>query len=341
MNLIQVMASNKLGGAERFFCRLAQSLSQQGIQQTVMLRKNSPYVNALAQQIDCVTAPFSGKLDFKSKNQLNTLIKKNNPDIIMSWMNRASELTCKLHKSKKYQHIARLGGYYNLKYYKYCDHFIGNTQGIVDYLIQSGISHHRVHYISNFATETPGTPLPRPTDRPLLVALGRLHTNKAFDTLIQALARVKDAELWIGGTGPLEEELNTLIKDLNLTERVKLLGWIDKPEDLIATGDLFICPSRHEPLGNVILEAWAQGKPVLCTQNQGGVELITHQLNGYLTPIDDVTKFATAIKHLLDDPSLRDQLANAGRDTYQQRFSSEIITRCYIDLLNSLINRYS
>jgi glycosyltransferase involved in cell wall biosynthesis len=336
MNLIQVMASNKLGGAERFFCRLAHSLAEQDIQQTVMLRKNNPYVNAFQNQIPCVTAPFSGKLDFKSKKQLNDLIKNENPDIVMSWMNRASELTCKLHRTKKYQHVARLGGYYNLKYYKHCDHFIGNTKGITDYLIQSGVPTKRVHYISNFATEQPGTPLARPTDRPLLVALGRLHTNKAFDTLIRAMPDVKGAELWIGGTGALEADLKKLILELNLQDRVKLLGWIDKPEDLIATGDIFICPSRHEPLGNVILEAWAQSKPVLSTQNQGGTELIKHEENGYLTPVDDALALSTAINKMLNNKEFCKNMARAGQETYQQQFSTEIITNNYLELFKTL-----
>jgi glycosyltransferase involved in cell wall biosynthesis len=335
MNIVQVLASNKLGGAERFFCRLAKSFADQKLNQTVMLRDNGPYVKTL-NQLNHILAPFTGSLDFSTKKQLNRLIQQQSPNIVMTWMNRASQITSKLYKSKHYQHVARLGGYYNLKYYQHCDHFVGNTKDICDYLIKSGITKERVHYISNFADEKQGTPLQRPQDRPLLIALGRLHTNKAFDTLIKAMTEIKDAELWIGGTGPLENELKQLIEQLQLNDRVKLLGWIDRPEDLIATGDIFICPSRHEPLGNVILEAWAQHKPVISTRNQGALENITDEQNGLLAPIDNPKALAIKINKLIQDQSLCHQLSTQGFSTYSKHFSKDVITKQYIDLFNQI-----
>ena len=120
MNIIQVLASNKLGGAERFFCRLAKSFATKKLNQTIMLRNNGPYVQTL-NQLNHILAPFSGSFDFSSKKQLKNLIKHQSPDIVMTWMNRASQITSKLYKTKRYQHIARLGGYYNLKYYQHCE----------------------------------------------------------------------------------------------------------------------------------------------------------------------------------------------------------------------------
>lgn len=325
------MASNKPGGAERFFCRLADSFNQQAVEQRVMVRKNSPYVNQLS-ALSPITAPFGGLLDRQTAKIAKNLITTQQPDIVLTWMNRASGLMTALQRHKHFQHIARLGGFYNLKYYRYCDHFVGNTQGICDYLIQQGIDHQRVHYISNFAQEAIGTPLPRQHDRPLIVTLGRLHTNKAFDTLIRAMTQINNAELWIGGTGPLQESLEQLITELKLQQRVKLLGWIDKPEDLIATGDLFVCPSRHEPLGNVMLEAWAQNTPIIATKNQGACELITHGDDGLLTPIDDAAALAATITTLINDPSLQKKLATQGMASYRSRFSKASITQQYLNL---------
>lgn len=340
MQLLQIMASNKRGGAERFFCRLAHSFAEHKLQQSVMVRKDSPYVNELAHTMPCITAPCGGFFDFRSKRVLKQFLKEQHPDIVMTWMNRATELVGRLHSKKHYQHIARLGGYYNLKYYQHCDQFIGNTQGICDYIVRSGIAANRVHHISNFVTETPGTPLQRPRDQPLLATLARLHPNKGLETLIEAMTHVKQAELWIGGAGPLHASLQKLITQLNLNQRVKLLGFIDKPEDVIATCDLFICPSRHEPLGNVILEAWAQSKPVLSTCSRGATELITHAENGYLTPIDDAANMATAIKELLKDSKLMHTLAQQGHARYEQCFSKDIITTQYLALFDVLTKQH-
>lgn len=336
MKLFQVMASNKKGGAERFFCHLARSLTEQSIDQSLLVRHNSPYIQELQASTTCYPLPFGGTLDFTSRYQIKRLIQTQAPDIILTWMTRASELVGKLHKNKKYQHVARLGGYYDLNKYKHCDHFVVNTKDLADYLLKSNIDTKRVHYISNFTDEHPGTPMQKP-DRPLVVSLGRLHENKAFDTLIKAAALVPDIELWIGGQGPLHTDLTDLIKTLNLTDRVKLIGWLDQPEDLIATADLFVCPSRHEPLGNVILEGWQQQKPVLSTRSQGGSELITHEQNGYLVPIDDPKAMAAGIKDLLQSPSDMQSLAMQGYQSYQSHFSKEIITRQYIDFFNQLI----
>ncbi|PHQ79816.1 MAG: glycosyl transferase [Coxiella sp. (in: Bacteria)] len=337
MNILQVMASNKLGGAERFFCRLALALQQQAVQQTVMLRNDSPYVNELQANIPCFQAPFSGTFDFQSKRKLKSLLKEQQPQIVLSWMNRASGLVSQLYKTKNYQHIARLGGYYNLKYYQHCDHFIANTQGIADYLLQSGIPATSVHMISNFVCEQPGTPLKKPTNGPLIVALGRLHENKAFDTLIQAMTHVPEAMLWIGGTGPLHAQLSKQIDHLKLNDRVTLLGWVERPQDLIASADLFVCPSRHEPLGNVMLEAWAQHKPVVATRSQGALELITDNDTGVLSPLDDAPALAEAINIVLNDQLLANNLADNGLKRYQQQFSQHKITQAYLDLFVTML----
>lgn len=337
MKLIQIMASNKPGGAERFFCRLADSLNQQPVDQTIMLRKGSPYVNPLA-KLTPYTAPFKGLLDYQTPRTVKKIIKQHAPDIVLTWMNRASSLISSIHQQKRYQHIARLGGYYNLKYYRHCDHFIGNTHGICDYLLQNGIPQQRIHYIGNFAQETTGTPRARYSNRPLIVALGRLHTNKAFDTLISAMTAVGDADLWIGGTGPEQAALERLIRELKLQQRVTLLGWIDKPEDIIASCDIFVCPSRHEPLGNVILEAWAQGKAIVATQNQGATELITHGEDGLLTPIDKPTMLAATLTTLLNNIQLQKKLATQGMASYQKRFSKVHITQQYLSLFKKVLD---
>ena len=334
MKLLQVMASNKPGGAERFFCRLAESFSESPLEQAVMLRKDSPYVNQLP-NIHQYHAPFGGGLDFKTPRLVKKALQQFQPDIVLTWMNRASHLINKQHHAKNYVHVARLGGYYNLKYYQHCDHFIGNTRGICDYLVQQGVAPERVHYISNFVTENLGTPQPRP-QQPLLVALGRLHPNKAFDTLIQAMVDVPDAVLWIGGTGPLQSELQQLIDTLGLAQRVKLLGWLAKPEDLIASADVFICPSRHEPLGNVILEAWAQGKPIVATRSQGACELIRDNENGLLADIDNAKQLAEKINTCLKDQTAQQQLAAKGQKTYFQHFSRQVITERYLALWSQL-----
>ncbi len=336
MKLLQIMASNKLGGAENFFCRLSHTLYEQGLNQSLIMRNQSQYIKELKEDIRYFTLPFKGTLDFRSPYLLQKIIQQEKPKIVLTWLNRASGIVSKLYRHKTYSHIARLGGYYNLNYYQHCDYFIANTRGIADYLIQSGIPQYQVHYISNFVDETPGEILVRPTEKPLLLALARLHKNKALDLLIKAMTFIPYAELWIAGSGPEEATLKKLVTALGLSERIKFLGWVEHTRDLIATADLFICPSRHEPLGNVILEAWAQGKPVVSTRNQGACELITHEENGYLVETENPRSLAKGILTVLENKELTHTIAEQGQQTYQKNFSKAHITRQYLEFLHSV-----
>ncbi len=172
-----------------------------------------------------------------------------------------------------------------------------------------------------------GTPLSRadfflPEGAPLILALGRLHEHKGFDVLLHSLVRVPDAYLFAGRRRPLETELEALAVKLGVRPRVRLLGWRDDVSDLLATVDLFVHPARHEPLGNVILEAWAQNCPVVSTAAEGPKVLIESGVSGLLTPVDDADALADAIRALVADPERRQVLAAGGRTTYDRKFKS-------------------
>ena len=135
--------------------------------------------------------------------------------------------------------------YFNLKYYQNCKHLIGNTQDIVEYLINKGWSRECVHYLPNFVSGSRADPLPResfytPNDAPLLLALGRLHENKAFDVLLDALTLIPNAYLWLAGEGPKRTELEAQAEKLGVKPRVRFLGWRDDTEALLASCDIFV-----------------------------------------------------------------------------------------------------
>src|SRR5262249_40213530 len=139
-------------------------------------------------------------------------------------------------------HVARLGGYYDLKYYRFCDHLIGNTPDIVRYLTDKGWPKERAHLVPNFVHAETAPPEPRaqhqtPDGAPLLPAMGRLHPNKAFDTLLRALQGVPGAYLWLAGEGPERANLEALARELKVEGRVRFLGWRDDIAPLFAACD--------------------------------------------------------------------------------------------------------
>lgn len=339
MRVLQAMAGAEYGGAEAFFTRMVLALARAGVEQRVVIRRNERRAALLrARGIEPVELPFGGALDFRTPLSLRREIKAFKPDVVTTWMNRATQIC----PEGDFVHVGRLGGYYDLKYYQDCDHLIGNTEDIVEYIRKEGWPPERVHYLPNFVAADPMPPVRRtdfftPPTASLILALGRLHQNKAFDVLLEAIARTPDVYLWLAGEGPLRGELESLAERLAVKPRVRFLGWREDAPALFAACDLFVCPSRHEPLGNVIIEAWAHGVPVIAADSLGPGTLIEHMENGVLVPVDDAQTLARAIRHVLDDENLRARLAHAGRQTFEARFTEAKVVAQYLDFFRRIL----
>jgi len=337
MRLLQAMAGAEFGGAEAFFERLACAFQRAGVEQRVIIRADAGRAKRLrAGGVEPVELKFGGAMDWQTPRRMKREIADFRPDIVLSWMNRATSMCPKRDKADAYVHVARLGGYYDLKYYQGCDHLVGNTEDIVSYLVKEGWPGERAHYLPNFVSSADGDPIRRnayytPDTVPLILAMGRLHKNKAFDVLLGALARVPNAYLWIAGEGPLRGELEKMAEELAIKPRVRFLGWRDDISSLLATCDLFVCPSRHEPLGNVVIEAWAHGRPVVAADSYGPGTLIEHLESGVLVPTDDVATLAKAIRTVIGDPDLAEHIARRGYETYQARFTEDAVVAQYLE----------
>lgn len=331
--VLQAIAGADHGGAEAFFERLALALQRAGIDQHVLIRANPRRAQLLRSGGVAVTElPFGGALDLVTRLGFRRAVAKTRPDIVLTWMNRATKFCPR----GNFIHVGRLGGYYDLKYYQDCGHLIGNTPDICDWLVKQGWPSGSTHYVPNFVSDERAAAASRqafstPAGAPLIFALGRLHANKAFDVLLKALVDVPSAYLWIAGDGPLLGELERLASGLGILPRVRFLGWRSDVAALHAAADLFVCPSRHEPLGNVVIEAWAQGKPVVACASQGPSQLIEDGKSGLLTPVDDPKALADAIRRVLADPDFAAGIGAAGRAAYEAQFTEQAVVARYLD----------
>ncbi|MBM3581474.1 MAG: glycosyltransferase, partial [Alphaproteobacteria bacterium] len=163
MRVLQAMAGAEHGGAEAFFVRLALALQRARLDQRVVIRANPARAAQLAAGgIEAIQLPFGGRLDFVTPWRLKRILRDFAPDVVLTWMNRASammpESPAGSTSAKPFVHVGRLGGYYDLKYYRRCRHLIGNTEGIVDYIVKQGWPAERVHYLPNFVTDTKAAP---------------------------------------------------------------------------------------------------------------------------------------------------------------------------------------
>jgi glycosyltransferase involved in cell wall biosynthesis len=109
---------------------------------------------------------------------------------------------------------------------------------------------------------------------------------------------------------------------------VSFLGWRRDIGALLTAADMFICSSRHEPLGNIVLEAWSAAKPVIAAAAQGPSELISDGADGLLVAREDAPALAAAITGLAENPARAAALGAAGRAHFAAAFAeAPVISR--------------
>jgi len=311
------MAGAPTGGAELFFERLTIALAAAGDTVLPVIRRNAARAERLAcADVSPVQLGFGGPFDLLTGRTLRTVLHQFAPRVAVAWMNRAARFTPR----GGWVLAGRLGGYYDLSYYRRCDHLIGNTRGIVDWVARQGWPAARVHHLPNFspdmANAVPAS-LGLPNGVRILLALGRLHPNKGFDVLVRALPALPGVHAVIAGEGPERTALLALAGREGVAGRLHLPGWCADTAALLGAADLLVCPSRHEPLGNVVIEAWSARRPVVAAATDGPRELIMPGCDGMLVPPEDPKALAGAIAGLLDDPARAAALAEAGRLRYE------------------------
>ena len=163
---------------------------------------------------------------------------------------------------------------------------------------------------------------------PLLLFMGRLRYYKGLHVLLQALALVPQARLVVAGSGPMGEEWQVLARRLGLGERVHFTGDVSDADQraLYQAADVYVLPATHrsEAFGVALVEAMASGAPVITTEIGTGTSYVNqHGVTGLVTPPNDPTALAQAIRDLLDDPVRRRQMGNAARVRAQSEFDRE------------------
>ncbi len=349
---IHIIGSRSLGGAESFYMRLIKALQQSGDQSIAINRPHSLVAQELPDSVPQYHCKMRSQWDFLSRMAISKVIKQEKPDIVQTYMTRATILT-HVPSGKGPVHIARLGGYYNINRFQHAHAWVGNTKGICDYLIEYGLPSNKVFYIGNFVGEVKSPEQSKisslrqqygiDADALVIFALGRLVYKKGFDTLIHAFDQLpreintRPLHLIIAGDGPMSDDLLSKTQELTSRDRIHWAGWQTDASHYFHTADLFVCPSREEPLGNVILEGWAYGKAVVSTSSMGGQELITDNQDGLLVPIDHSAEMATAIKRVLEDDSFRESIAQQGTARVNTEFTQQVIVSQYQDLYQQLL----
>jgi len=225
------------------------------------------------------------------------------------------------------------------------DQIVAINQQVIEELRQAGVPSERIVVIPN-GVEVNG--LSHKCDYGLdgtvtVVFVGRLHSQKGLNVLLQAFKQVIRSRLgiswrlWLLGDGPLRPELETMAKQLGIAQEVEFWGQVNNVPDYLAQADMFVLPSQAEGMSNALLEAMAHGLPCVATRISGNTDLIQHGENGLLVHPESETALAEALIHLSDDEALRQQVGRMARQMVEAEYSIDSIAKRYIRLYRTLL----
>ncbi len=163
-----------------------------------------------------------------------------------------------------------------------------------------------------------------PSDGFLLLSVGELNTNKNHETVIRALASMKDERLYYGicGRGAEKERLRELTDQLGLAGHVRLLGYRKDIEKVLQAADCFVFPSKREGFGMASVEAMACGIPMITSDCRGTREYMQDGVTGIMCRLNRPESYASAIRWMTGHGKEREQMGAACRNA-ACRFSRE------------------
>ncbi len=355
------MSNLEIGGTQRVMLHLAEGLLKEGIfVDIVAVRAQGPFLKIVPAEANLI--------DLRAKRTLFAIpaliryLRKNRPDAVLSGLTHIniaaiisrsfSGISTRLIASERNNLTQKkinspklwdrfLYAVVNL-FYPFADGIITVSKDVADDLARSAkLDPEKIIPIHNpipmdevreFSKEKISHPWLSDDTASLILAVGRLHRQKDYPTLIKAFnvfRQRKPAHLMIIGEGKERQKLEKIISASPFSDDICLMGKIDNPFPYMARADVFVLSSEWEGFGNVLVEALACGATVVSTDcHSGPSEILEDGKYGRLVPVGDAVALANAIELSLDHPFPPDQSIARARD-----FSMEKAVDKYLKVL--------
>jgi glycosyltransferase involved in cell wall biosynthesis len=364
IRVLQLTSSLGFYGAEQMIMTLITALDRKSVDvRLATLEKKRVSSTAIvsaarAAGIDAVTLPCRGWLDWRAIRELKSLVEEQRIEI----------LHCHEPKSRLYGAVVsrmtgvpmvathhlwtgqnlrtRLVEVIDAAVLHSCQRVVAVSSSVAESMRRVLISSSRIEVIPNgidlsvFKDSQQNSELRAslgiPPGVPVIGAVGRLDIQKAHERLIEAARKVtdagEDAIYLIVGEGVERPRLESLVRNLGLSDRVFLPGYRSDIKPFLAIMDLFVLPSRREGTPMALLEAMAMRKPVVATAVGGVPDVLTDGIDGIMLPESGVGGLSDALLMLLRDPALARQIARSGRRRVENEFSSRRMASRYEDM---------
>ena len=354
MKILQISSAQSLGGGERHLADLANGLARRGHDVYVALRPNSPLIAELKAVLaeNVTTLTLRNSLDAKSARDLSKLVTRNKIEIVAVHMARDYPLAAyavRMNPSSRLivtRHVLFPLNRLHRITLSAAARTIAVSQAVASQLradrvapaekisvVLNGIDvsrfakakeqFDRLQFLRNWEL---------PVNSLLVGTVGELTPLKGQEEFLRAAAQVvkQYPNTWFVVAGIDHSRgnkhrirLEQLIEELNLKDRVRLIGWLEDLAQLYCALDVFVSASHTESFGLALAEAMASSTAVVATETEGARELIKPGETGLLVPIGDVDKLAEAILLFLKDKDERTRLASAAQQAALVNFSVE------------------
>ena len=351
------------GGAERVVAILLKNINREEFTpKLILLNKVGEYLKDIPKHVDIIDLKKRSPLDFfRLLFVLRRIVKDEQPDILFSHLYYNNILTvlsslllsikhkpqiivCEHNSHRGYLPHARLGWLKTLLIqftYRRADKVISVSKGIYDALVQDfKIDKEKLTIIYNpfdikqiqklSQNDVSLQYFEEHKDYYIIISIGRLERQKNYKFLLESFSLIKDENirLVILGQGSLRDELMKIVQEKGIEKKVDFIGFQENPFSWIAKADLFVLSSDWEGFGNVIVEAMCCGTPVISTDCPSGPnEIITHNQNGFLVPMNDKSALIRAILRMKEKPEMRESFCDQAFETIKQFDMNKIVRK--------------
>jgi GalNAc-alpha-(1->4)-GalNAc-alpha-(1->3)-diNAcBac-PP-undecaprenol alpha-1,4-N-acetyl-D-galactosaminyltransferase len=347
------------GGAERVVTTLANELSKIYTVSIITYSKKKPFY-ALSEKVEllyCLESLNPSKNIFsavisnlKLIIRLRKILRQKKIDVALSFLTSANVLSiisCKLLNIKviisernnpKEDRIQRMWKILRRNLYPYADRIVVQTDYIKS-IFSAYIKKEEILILPNpINPELSNKRIENVNRKRQVLSVGRLTDQKNHELLIKAFARAKirDWQLIIIGEGENRVNYEQLIKDLNLKDKVCLIGRQKDMAKYYNTCSVFAFSSNYEGFPNALIEAMHFGMACISTDcPTGPSELISNEVNGLLVPMNDTTAMCEGLLRLMNEEKTRMVFGEEAKNTVEDFRHSKVVYK-WRNLINEI-----
>jgi len=226
-------------------------------------------------------------------------------------------------------------------YKKNVDLFIAPSEFVRRKLITAGFEANKIIVLPHFIEQD--NKIKNSEEKNYIVCFGRLDKSKGVDILIKAWAQIKsELTLKIIGSGPDENNLKQLARDLEIENKIEFIPHCHKPdlESIIAQSWFTVFPSLvHETFGLGVIESYFQGKPVIATKVGAFTENVIENKTGLLVAPANIMALKNALEKMISDIDLRKSMGQSAKAMAQNKFTPQIHLNKINDIYNSVVEK--